>query len=158
MGLNDGFANIRGQILNMKPRPGLSQIYNMLDQEEIQRLVGVSYRTSLPPATIFQVQGSLIHDSSQVFLAQGNFKKLKCTHCFKLGHTVDRCYKVYGFPPGHPMAKPTQTLGATNLASLNLYPQSGLHFNLDYILHSLQILVVLRLILRFFLSRIWKLS
>lgn len=36
MGLNDDFNNIRGQILNMKPRPRLNDIYNMLDQDESQ--------------------------------------------------------------------------------------------------------------------------
>ena len=34
MGLNENFANIRGPILNMKPRPSLTEIYNMLDQDE----------------------------------------------------------------------------------------------------------------------------
>lgn len=37
MGLNDDFANSRSQILNMKPRPTLSDMYNMLDQDESQR-------------------------------------------------------------------------------------------------------------------------
>ena len=23
-----------------------------------------------------------------------------CTHCGKLGHTMDKCYKLHGFPPG----------------------------------------------------------
>ena len=36
MGLNENFANIRGQILNVKPRLSLTEIYNMLDQDESQ--------------------------------------------------------------------------------------------------------------------------
>ncbi|XP_013658598.1 uncharacterized protein LOC106363398 [Brassica napus] len=40
MGLNENFANIRGPILNMKPRPSLTEIYSMLDQDESQRIVG----------------------------------------------------------------------------------------------------------------------
>ncbi|XP_024009606.1 uncharacterized protein LOC112084603 [Eutrema salsugineum] len=31
MGLNDNFANIRGQILNNRPCPGMPEIYNILD-------------------------------------------------------------------------------------------------------------------------------
>ncbi|KAA8546796.1 hypothetical protein F0562_003225 [Nyssa sinensis] len=27
--------------------------------------------------------------------------RLYCTHCKILGHTVDRCYKIYGYPPGY---------------------------------------------------------
>lgn len=105
MGLNDSFENVRGQILNMKPIPGLSKNYNILNQEESQRLVGVTNRESSPPAVAFNVQPSGVPDSFKVFLAQRNFRKPKCSHCFKLGHTVDRCYKVHGFPPGHPRAK-----------------------------------------------------
>ena len=32
-----------------------------------------------------------------------NFKgkeRSLCTHCGKLGHTMDKCYKLHGFPPG----------------------------------------------------------
>lgn len=42
MSLNENFGNIRGQILNMKPRPSLTEIYNMLDQYESQRVIGSS--------------------------------------------------------------------------------------------------------------------
>lgn len=42
MGLNDSFNNIRGQILDMKARPSLSKIYNILDQDESQRIIGNS--------------------------------------------------------------------------------------------------------------------
>lgn len=38
---------------------------------------------------------------------------------------MDKCYKVHGFPPGHPKAKSSQTMGDANLASLNLYPSVG---------------------------------
>lgn len=118
MGLNDSFANVRGQILNMKPRPGLSEIYNMLDQEESQRMVGVASKMISHPAA-FQVQDNGVSDSSHILLFQGGFKKPKCSHCLRIGHTVDRCYKVHGFPSGHPRAKPPQTVGSTNLATLN---------------------------------------
>ncbi|KAL4283344.1 hypothetical protein GQ457_16G019720 [Hibiscus cannabinus] len=33
----------------------------------------------------------------------GNFagKKLVCTHCGFFGHTIDKCYRKHGFPPGY---------------------------------------------------------
>lgn len=101
MGLNDNFANIRGQILNMKPRPCLTEIYNMLDQDESQRMVGGNSSSSFTNPSAFQVQtSSVTPDNSQVFLAQGGFKKPKCSHCHKIGHTADKCYKLHGYPPG----------------------------------------------------------
>lgn len=58
MGLNESFANIRGQILNMKPRPSLTEIYNMLDQNESQRSVGHTSSKNFSNPSAFQVQVS----------------------------------------------------------------------------------------------------
>lgn len=78
MGLNDSFANIRGQILNMRPIRGLSEIYNMLDQDESQRIVRVINRMTSNLAAAFQVQESDISpDPSHIFMSQGGFKKPK---------------------------------------------------------------------------------
>lgn len=32
-------------------------------------------------------------------------KKLVCTHCGLTGHTVDKCYKLHGYPPGYKFTK-----------------------------------------------------
>ncbi|CAL9232096.1 unnamed protein product [Arabidopsis halleri] len=101
----------------MKLRPGLNEIYNMLDQDESQRLVGFASKPVPSPAA-FQTQG-VISDQNPILLAQGNFKKPKCSHCNRIGHTVDKCYKVHGYPPGHPRAKQNSYVGTTNLASID---------------------------------------
>ncbi|XP_022150305.1 uncharacterized protein LOC111018505 [Momordica charantia] len=36
-----------------------------------------------------------------------------CTHCGLTGHTVDRCYKLHGYPPGY------RTSGSRNNSSQN---------------------------------------
>ncbi|XP_010436806.1 PREDICTED: uncharacterized protein LOC104720623 [Camelina sativa] len=115
MGMNDEFNSIRSHILNMKPRPGLNEIYNMLDQDESQRLVGVSSRPK-PPPTAFQSQ-AVIPDQNSILMAQGNFQKPKCSHCSRVGLTTDKCYKIHGYPPGHPRAKKNNYVGSTNLAN-----------------------------------------
>lgn len=118
MGLNDDFNTIMSQILNMKPRPGLNEIYNMLDQDESQRLVGHASKPTPSPAA-FQTQG-LLTEQNPILMAQGNFKKPKCTHCNRIGHTVDKCYKVHGYPPGHPRAnQQSSCVGSTNLTSID---------------------------------------
>ncbi|KAG7546558.1 Retrotransposon gag domain [Arabidopsis suecica] len=122
MGLNDSFAHIRGQILNMKPRPCLTEIYNMLDQDESQRIVGGSHTSILSsPAAAFQVQASQTSDQSHVNLTQGSYQKPKCSYCHKLGHTADKCYKQHGYPPGAKWKK-AQTIGTTNLAAVTQLP------------------------------------
>lgn len=118
MGLNDNFNNIRGQILNMKPRPGLNDIYNMLDQDESQRVVG-GPSVMKPTPSAFQNQAQFAdQNQNPVLMAHGgSYQKPKCSHCFRIGHTVDKCYKVHGYPPGHPRAKKSNTIGNTNLAA-----------------------------------------
>ncbi|CAA7029221.1 unnamed protein product [Microthlaspi erraticum] len=113
MGLNDNFANIRGQILNMKPRPGLTEIYNML--------VGGGGSSTFSPSAAFQVQASPVDDSSAILLSQGSYQKPQCSHCNRLGHTAEKCYKLHGYPPGSQTRwKKPQTIGNANLATTQL--------------------------------------
>ncbi|KAG7556653.1 Retrotransposon Copia-like N-terminal [Arabidopsis suecica] len=114
MGLNDSFNNIRGQILNMKPRPGLNEIYNILDQDESQRIVGYTRPVSTPSA--FQAQ-AILTEQIPILMAHGNTQKPKCSHCSRIGHTVDKCYKVHGYPPGHPRAKKNNYVGSAKMTS-----------------------------------------
>ena len=30
-----------------------------------------------------------------------NAQKPVCTHCGKIGHTIQKCFKLHGFPPGY---------------------------------------------------------
>ncbi|KAF8086554.1 hypothetical protein N665_0621s0005 [Sinapis alba] len=120
MGLNESFANIRGQILNMKPRPGLTEIYNMLDQDESQRAVHHSAVRSVSNPSAFQVQVPNLVDQPHTLLSQTGYQKPKCSHCHKIGHIADKCYKLHGYPPGYgpPKWKKPHNIGSTNLATI----------------------------------------
>lgn len=74
MGLNDSFNNIRGQILNMKPRPGLNEIYNMLDQDESQRIVGNNSTPSSHPSA-FQSQAN-VQEQAPILMTQNQFSEI----------------------------------------------------------------------------------
>ena len=64
-----------------------------------------------------------------ISVAKLNFKPKKdrptCSHYGILGHTVDKCYKLYGYPPGykfksknpHAKAQANQTISSTIEAS-----------------------------------------
>ncbi|XP_010419216.1 PREDICTED: uncharacterized protein LOC104704906 [Camelina sativa] len=92
MGLNDDFTNIRGQILNMKPRPSLSDMYNMLESDESQR----QRISTKPNPSAFQVKAQV-----NAYQPKGFQKpQTTCAHCGLNGHTIDVCYKIHGFPPG----------------------------------------------------------
>ena len=116
MGLNDTYSAVRGQILLINPIPPLSKVFSLLLQDEKQRKVGASKK--------FQV------DTVEVLAALGNknnaknFNKNKagrpqCTHCGVMGHVVDKCYKLHGYPPSYKFKnKAGLTTFANNVISI----------------------------------------
>lgn len=105
IGLNDSFAHIRGQLLLMDPIPPISKVFSLILQEERQRKVGALPDANISPSTLaFHVQGPPAQKGQTTSALTSRHKKfLKerpyCTKCQILGHTVDKCYKIHGFPP-----------------------------------------------------------
>lgn len=99
MGLNDSFTATRGQILMMEPKPSLTKVFNLCSQEERQRSMKSTSNV------VFQASQDTIQTDSIVAVYSGDYHKPKtrpiCSHCSLLGHTVNRCYKLHGYPPGY---------------------------------------------------------
>ena len=89
MGVNDAFSQVRTQILFIDPLPSVNKAHSLFIQEEMQRSMTNPVRVE---STVLATKSS-----------GNNFKGKErpiCTHCGKMGHTVDKCYKLHGFPPG----------------------------------------------------------
>ena len=100
MGLNDSFSQVQSQVLLMDRIPSLSKVYSLLIQEETQRSVP---NTSFAKVDSTALAAKLTNEHLGSFLGGivGKGKERPtCTHCGKTGHTVDKCYKKHGFPPG----------------------------------------------------------
>ena len=99
MGLNDSYAQIRGQILMMDPLPAINKVFSLVIQEERHRTVGYSYSGShnSDPMTF----GS---NSNAPAGSSGGSKtrrdRITCSYCGFQGHIKDKCYKLVGYPPG----------------------------------------------------------
>ncbi|KAG7599299.1 Reverse transcriptase RNA-dependent DNA polymerase [Arabidopsis suecica] len=78
MGLNEGFDKTRRHILMLKPIPTIEEAFNIVTQDEHQKNVK-------PPTPYNTVKPA---------------QKPVCTHCGKVGHTIQKCYKLHGYPPG----------------------------------------------------------
>ena len=89
-------------MLLMDPIPSLSKVYSLMIQEETQR--------SIPNAPVVKVDSTIlaakvstdqVNQVTNLVNSGGKGKdRPVCTHCGKTGHTVDKCYKLHGFPPG----------------------------------------------------------
>lgn len=94
-GLNESYSNARSQIIMKKHVPNLGEVYNLLDQDYSQRSIN-----PIQNATAFHLTAQDPVQPS-INAAYNNQKSRPvCSHCGYNGHTVDKCYKIHGYPPG----------------------------------------------------------
>ena len=121
MGVNESFSQVRSQVLLMDPIPSLSKVYSLMIQEETQR--------SIPNALVVKVDSTILvakvstdqvnHVTNLVNSSGKGKDRPICTHCGKTHHTVDKCYKLHGFPLGFKFKnKPTMAHQISSGSSL----------------------------------------
>ncbi|XP_062086085.1 uncharacterized protein LOC133792185 [Humulus lupulus] len=92
VGLNESYSAARSQILMQDPLPPINKVYVAIIQEERQRgLHSVSSDSVDSSSSSTQFIGSI----------QSARPKVVCSHCGITGHTINKCYKLHGYPPGH---------------------------------------------------------
>jgi len=113
MGLNDSYTAIRGNILMMNHFPSLSQIYSLLVQEERQRQVKTrgDFQTE---RSSFAAGVKSIPRNFPAKKSEGRRNSLFCEHCKRNGHTVDKCYKLHGYPSNRQGGRGRNFKGANN--------------------------------------------
>nr|TKS18134.1 hypothetical protein D5086_0000006170 [Populus alba] len=135
MGLNDTYSAIRGQILLMNPLPSIRQAYSSVCQEEKQRFLSVAQtemggstamavrynnqgkrnfisETDRPQHSVNRLsqprdtrpQGERRFDQDRRRFGSGRGRP-QCTHCGEMGHWVQKCFQLNGYPPRHPKAR-----------------------------------------------------
>ncbi|KAA8549485.1 hypothetical protein F0562_001169 [Nyssa sinensis] len=125
MGLNESYAGMRGQVLMLDPLPSVAKVFNLVVQEEIQRAIGSG---QLPSSE--SMAFNISQPSSFIVVASIQNKpkrdRLICSHCGAMVHTVDRCYKLHGYPLGYKSKSKSQSSAQPNFPqSINMMkPQS----------------------------------
>ena len=104
MGLDESYSAIRGQILATDPMPDINKAFSLVVQEEKQREVAGSFSHSDLGRPMFAVKNSS-KSVSDVKNKSGKKDQPLCSHCGILGHSVDKCYRLHGFPPGYGKGK-----------------------------------------------------
>ncbi|GJZ63297.1 cysteine-rich receptor-like protein kinase 8 [Tanacetum coccineum] len=112
IGLDESYTNVRGQILLIQPLPLVSKAYSVLRQEEMQR--DIPKPTLTIPTTLnttsnyrpLNTNRNTQSTKSNPVVRRSSFRKgIYCTNCKKEGHYREECYKIVGYPPGHPLHK-----------------------------------------------------
>ncbi|XP_019059052.1 PREDICTED: uncharacterized protein LOC109117039 [Tarenaya hassleriana] len=106
MRLNESYTPARRQILMLDPLPDLSRAFNLVSQEEQQRL-------TLPGntnAAVFQTGPYFATSKSRPILpTPSSFQpgpysprpRISCSHCGMSGHLVSKCFKLHGYPSNY---------------------------------------------------------
>jgi len=114
MGLNESFSHVKGQILLMDPLPPINKVFSLVVQHEQQKEKSGSLSTMNNNASALFTKGPSISPSPPSYhrptassLNPRNGKpntirkdRPTCTHCGVYGHTVEKCYRIHGFPHG----------------------------------------------------------
>lgn len=129
MGLNESFSHIKCQILLLDPLPPINKIFSMAMQEERQREITSTFFAPLNHIPAAMASKSTPSYRPQGSRTQGFVRKERpfCTHCGLLGHTIERCYKLHGYPPRYKTNIETRKLDLQQMwCVILLYP----HFQL----------------------------
>ena len=84
-----------------EPFPSISKIYILVLQEESHKSIGHRGSFSSQSDTVAMYVNSKGNSSNSNWNKGNNNKRERplCTHCNMLGHTVEKCYKLHGYPP-----------------------------------------------------------
>ncbi|XP_073133534.1 uncharacterized protein [Henckelia pumila] len=115
---------VRAQILMLEPLPVITKVFSLVVQEERHRskhfsvpkiavdspsgINSVSLPITIAAATSTKPQSSSFPVAAAAYTRPferengGKLDKMMCSYCDFTNHTVDKCFKLHGYPPGHP--------------------------------------------------------
>ncbi|GJU85880.1 ribonuclease H-like domain-containing protein [Tanacetum coccineum] len=134
-GLNDVFQPIRSSLLARETLPDVKDAFAIISREESHRGIASSSSGSVtkPQVSSFVAKSNSWNNNRNKKINnnkrtenstnnRGPKPNLHCTNCGKIGHTVDICFDIIGYPPGYnknPGPKPNgpRTFNANSVSS-----------------------------------------
>jgi hypothetical protein len=122
MGLNDSFSHVRAQILMTDPLPSITKAFGLVIQEERQRNISIPSLAPAADSVAFFTRGEAPRHNYGG--RNQSYKKDRpiCSHCGITGHTVDKCYKLHGYPPGYKFKAKMHSAHLLQLLKIHICP------------------------------------
>ncbi|XP_038679269.1 uncharacterized protein LOC119980584 [Tripterygium wilfordii] len=124
MGLVEGYNHVSSQIMMINPVPDVNKAYNMLLQEERMQKVTSIHKSISEEAIAMAFKKFTSAGNTQNFKPNNKYNQsrntdkqkrdseqsskssysnnkdnISCNYCKKEGHTIDKCFKIHGYPP-----------------------------------------------------------
>ncbi|XP_031124211.1 uncharacterized protein LOC116026925 [Ipomoea triloba] len=115
-GLNEDYNSLKSGILVLDPLPDIHKVYVMAEKHERQLNIAnlsiggleISHANAAKTSTdtveeLSQINANAVNYSNgkRYMNTTGSSKNIaKCTFCGMTGHTIEKCYKKHGYPPG----------------------------------------------------------
>ncbi|GJW77272.1 retrovirus-related pol polyprotein from transposon TNT 1-94 [Tanacetum coccineum] len=109
MGLDDVYQPIRSNILTREPLPLVKTAFAVISGEESHmNVTSMGITSKAPSTTAFAAKGfnnkNVVkrgNENNKNVVKKGPNPNLKFTNCNKVGHTVERCFDLIGYPPNY---------------------------------------------------------
>ncbi|XP_022040102.1 uncharacterized protein LOC110942636 [Helianthus annuus] len=98
MGLDDVYQPVRTNLLTREVFPSVKVAFAVVSREESHRLSSGGSKGQ--NVSFVSKPNQLFESKKKASNQRGPNPNLKCTHCNMVGHTVDRCFELIGYPPG----------------------------------------------------------
>ncbi|XP_075083326.1 uncharacterized protein LOC142167070 [Nicotiana tabacum] len=110
MGLNDIFIGVRSNILLSSPLPSIGKAYSLVIQDEKQREIHVTPAYSRESASFIATnQPGNFRKFNKNRMQKISFESKKnagiCSYFKKPEHSIDKCYRIHGFPANFKFTK-----------------------------------------------------
>jgi hypothetical protein len=116
MGLNDVYQNVRSNLLTRDPLPNVKDAFVVVSREESHKGLSSSSLSAKSVPAAFTVKSNATNSNNSNAYSNSNNRKgntisnsnnnrgpnpnLVCKHCGLIGHTIDRCFELNGYPLG----------------------------------------------------------
>ncbi|XP_070056703.1 uncharacterized protein [Nicotiana tomentosiformis] len=103
-GLNDSYSTVKSAIMMMNPLPPINKAYSLLQQDESQKEALSNVSNFSGDSTSFFVSPAQSPNTRNCtqrvnFESRKNVNGVSSKYCKKPGYTVEKYYRLHGFPP-----------------------------------------------------------